>query len=265
MTNIISIQSTVLNDLVGNRAARYMLNSKQYNFYEIPTIVLTSHKAHKNSIQLNSKSLNPWLIYNHLKRTYSLRSNDFTIIGYTPNLLSAKAVKKIIHKQKKILLDPVMGDVGVGLYINKEVANFFKTIISQVSYISANFFEWSYLNDKSTDSYSLNVLLKDLKKFSKKNKTTVFVRSVPYEKKILNILCKGNQVWGITTPYINFKTRFHGAGDLSTALFAHHIIQKEPLKKVLENVTKEIYSFLLKNSRRPKNKIIFKAKSLSNL
>ena len=56
MTNIISIQSTVLNDLVGNRAARYMLNSKQYNFYEIPTIVLTSHKAHKNSIQLNSKN-----------------------------------------------------------------------------------------------------------------------------------------------------------------------------------------------------------------
>ena len=173
MTNIISIQSTVLNDLVGNRAARYMLSSKQYNFYEIPTIVLTSHKAHKNSIQLNSKSLNPWLIYNHLKKTYSLRSNDFTIIGYTPNLLSAKAVKKIIHKQKKILLDPVMGDVGVGLYINEEVANFFKTIISQVSYISANFFEWSYLNDKSTDSYSLNILLKDLKKFSKKNKTTV--------------------------------------------------------------------------------------------
>ena len=84
-------------------------------------------------------------------------------------------------------------------------------------------------------------------------------------QKILNILCKGNQVWGITTPYINFKTRFHGAGDLSTALFAHHIIQKEPLKKVLENVTKEIYSFLLKNSRGPKNKIIFKAKSLSNL
>ena len=33
----------------------------------------------------------------------------------------------------------------------------------------------------------------------------------------------------------------------------------------IENVTKEIYSFLLKNSRGPKNKIIFKAKSLSNL
>ena len=210
MTNIISIQSTVLNDLVGNQAARYMLSSKQYNFYEIPTIVLTSHKAHKNSIQLNSKSLNPWLIYNHLKRTYSLRSNDFTIIGYTPNLLSAKAVKKIIQKQKKILLDPVMGDVGVGLYINKEVANFFKTIISQVSYISANFFEWSYLNDKRTDNYSLNVLLKDLKKFSKKNKTTVFVRSVPYEKKYLIFYVKEIKFGASLHPILISKLDFMG-------------------------------------------------------
>ena len=265
MTNIISIQSTVLNDLVGNQAARYVLSTKRYKFYEIPTIVLTSHKAHKNSLQLNKENLNPWLIYNYLKKTYPLRSNDFTIIGYTPNLLSARAIKKIIQKQKNILLDPVMGDVGVGLFINKDVANFFKTIVSQVSYISANFFEWSYLNSKSTDNYSLNILLNDLKTFSKKNKVTVFVRSIPYEKQLLNILCKGNQVWGITTPYIAFKTRFHGAGDLSTALFAHHIIQKEPLKKILENVTKEIYSFLQKSNKGPKGKVTFKAKNLDNL
>ena len=70
MTNIISIQSTVLNDLVGNQAARYVLGSKKYNFYEIPTIILTSHKAHKNSIQLNSKNLNPLVVYNYLKKTY---------------------------------------------------------------------------------------------------------------------------------------------------------------------------------------------------
>tara|TARA_B100001057_G_scaffold363665_1_gene366386 strand:- start:725 stop:1522 length:798 start_codon:yes stop_codon:yes gene_type:complete len=265
MTNIISIQSTVLNDLVGNQAARYVLGTRKYNFYEVPTIVLTSHKAHKNSIQLNKKNLNPLVIYNYLRKTYSLRTNDLTIIGYTPNLLSAKALKKIIQKQKRILLDPVMGDEGIGLYINKEVANYFKTLITKVSYISANFFEWSYLNNKNTSNYNLDILIIDLQKFSKKNKTTVFVRSVPYEKKLLNILCKGNQIWGITTPYINFKTRFHGAGDLSTALFAHNIIQKETLKKTLENVTKEIYTYLIKGNKRSKSKINFKAKNLNNL
>ena len=82
---------------------------------------------------------------------------------------------------------------------------------------------------------------------------------------LLNILCKGNKAWGIATPYINFKNRFHGAGDLSTALFAHNIVQKNPLKETLENVTKEIYSFLQKNNKGPKNRVNFKAKSLDNL
>ena len=31
-------------------------------------------------------------------------SNDLTIIGYTPNLLAAKAIQKIIQKQKKYYL-----------------------------------------------------------------------------------------------------------------------------------------------------------------
>ena len=37
-----------------------------------------------------------------------------------------------------------MGDVGVGLYINTDIANFFKTIVCEAKYISANFFEWSF-------------------------------------------------------------------------------------------------------------------------
>ena len=78
------------------------------NIIGLHGITLFHAPEKKISIQLNSKSLNPWLIYNHLKKTYSLRSNDFTIIGYTPNLLSTKAIKKIIHKQKKILLKLIL-------------------------------------------------------------------------------------------------------------------------------------------------------------
>jgi pyridoxal/pyridoxine/pyridoxamine kinase len=57
-----------------------------------------------------------------------------------------------------------MGDVGVGLYINKDVAIFLETIISKVSYISANFFEWSYLNYRNINSYELPLIIKRFKK-----------------------------------------------------------------------------------------------------
>tara|TARA_Y100000996_G_scaffold273860_1_gene215722 strand:- start:163 stop:960 length:798 start_codon:yes stop_codon:yes gene_type:complete len=265
MTNIISIQSTVLNDLVGNQAARYILSPKKYNFFEIPTIALTSHKAHKNSIQLHSKNLNPWRIFNSMKKTYKFNSKDFTIIGYTPDYSIARSIKKIIEKQNNVLLDPVMGDIGIGLYVNKDVANFFKKMILKVSYVSANFFEWSYLNGKNINSYPLKEILFDLKKFSLNHNTQLFIRSIPFEGKLLNILCKKKQVWGVSTPYINFKDRFHGAGDLSTALYADNILRKNNLKKTLENVTKEIFIHLIKFKNKRGKRILFKAKNLSNL
>ena len=52
MANILSIQSTVLNDLVGNQAARSILQPRKHNLIEVPTIILTSHKGQKSSLQL---------------------------------------------------------------------------------------------------------------------------------------------------------------------------------------------------------------------
>ena len=106
--------------------------------------------------------------------------------------------------QRRILLDPVMGDVGVGLYISKGVAQFFRNIITKVSYISANFFEWSYLNYRNINNYELSLVIKDLKIFSNKHNTQLLIRSIPYKGKLLNILCHRNNVWGITTPNLIF-------------------------------------------------------------
>ena len=144
MKNIVSVQSTVLNDKVGNHAARSILSSRGYKFYEIPTVILTSHKGVKNTIQISDNNLNPWIIFNKVKQTYKLSLYDLTIVGYTPNLKVSKLISKIIKIQNRIILDPVMGDIGIGLYVEKDVANFFKKIMTKVKYISANFFEWSY-------------------------------------------------------------------------------------------------------------------------
>ena len=266
MRNIVSIQSTVLNDKVGNHAARSILSDKGYNIYEIPTVILTSHKAVKGTLQISNNSLNPWVIFNKVRKTYKLSLNDLTIIGYTPNLKISKSIGKIINVQNRIVLDPVMGDIGIGLYVEKDVANFFKKVITKVKYISANFFEWSYLNNKDVKNYSISEIITDLKSFTRKFNSQVLIRSIPKNKKILNIICNKREIFVIETPYINFKERFHGAGDQSTALYAHYINKKNTTREILENVTNDIYDILLKNKiRSKKRKKRFKAKSLNNL
>ena len=266
MKNIVSVQSTVLNDKVGNHAARSILSSRGYKFYEIPTVILTSHKGVKNTIQISDNNLNPWIIFNKVKQTYKLSLNDLTIIGYTPNLKVSKLISKIIKIQNRVILDPVMGDIGIGLYVEKDVANFFKKIMTKVKYISANFFEWSYLNNKDVNNYNLGEIIADLKSFTKRFNSQVLIRSVPKNKKLINILCNKKDIFVIETPYINFKERFHGAGDQSTALYAHYISKKNTTREILENVTNDIYGILLGNKTYTKiEKRKFKAKNLNNL
>ena len=266
MKNIVSVQSTVLNDKVGNHAARSILSSRGYKFYEIPTVILTSHKGVKNTIQISDNNLNPWIIFNKVKQTYKLSLNDLTIVGYTPNLKVSKLISKIIKIQNRVILDPVMGDIGIGLYVEKDVANFFKKIMTKVKYISANFFEWSYLNNKDVNNYNLGEIITDLKSFTKRFNSQVLIRSVPKNKKLINILCNKKDIFIIETPYINFKERFHGAGDQSTALYAHYISKKNTTREILENVTNDIYSILLENKAYAKlERRKFRAKNLNNL
>lgn len=266
MKNIVSVQSTVLNDKVGNHAARSILSSRGYKFYEIPTVILTSHKGVKNTIQISDNNLNPWIIFNKVKQTYKLSLNDLTIVGYTPNLKVSKLISKIIKIQNRVILDPVMGDIGIGLYVEKDVANFFKKIMTKVKYISANFFEWSYLNNKDVNNYNLGEIIADLKSFTSRFNSQVLIRSVPKNKKLINILCNKKDIFIIETPYINFKERFHGAGDQSTALYAHYISKKNTTREILENVTNDIYSILLENKAYAKlERRKFRAKNLNNL
>ena len=261
MANILSIQSTVLNDLVGNQAARSILQPRKHNLIEVPTIILTSHKGQKSSLQLNSKELNILKVFANVRASYNIKTSDLTIIGYLPSKNSTKHISHIMKTQRNILLDPVIGDIGVGMYVNPDIAKYFRSIFTKTKYLSANFFEWSYLNKKDINQYQFLEVVKDLENFSSKNNSTVLIRSIPIKNKLINIIASPKGVWSIATPEINLKTRYHGAGDLTTALFANYLTQKISEKKILEGLTNDIFQIISK--KRKKNK--FKSTSLSSL
>ena len=261
MANILSIQSTVLNDLVGNQAARSILQPRKHNLIEVPTIILTSHKGQKSSLQLHSNELNILKVFANARATYKIKNSDLTIIGYLPSKNSTKHISRIIKTQRNILLDPVIGDIGVGMYVNSDVAKYFQKIFTKTKYLSANFFEWGFLNKKDINQYQFSEIVNDLNNFCSKNKSTVLIRSIPKKNELINLIASPKGAWGITTPEIKFKSRYHGAGDLTTALFAHYLTQKISEKKILENLTNDIFQIISKKSK--KNK--FKSKNLGSL
>ncbi|MDA9605202.1 bifunctional hydroxymethylpyrimidine kinase/phosphomethylpyrimidine kinase [Alphaproteobacteria bacterium] len=274
MKKIITIQSTVLNDLVGNQAASLILGNLSYQVLQIPTIILSSHKGNKNFIEIPIKHNTPQSFFNALKKLYTFNNATF-LVGYVPNRKIGNSVIKIIRGQKKVVVDPVMGDTDTGIYVSQDVIKFLPKIIEQASHISLNFFEWSILTNKDYLRYDFNEIAKDAKNYCIKNNKILFIRSIIGKNKILiNMIVSNKECFYIETPNVKFKKRVDGAGDISTALFTHYIFTIKDLNKTLELTTNQMFNIIkkIKNNKIAIDDVIskkevfkFKTKSLNNL
>lgn len=274
MKKIITIQSTVLNDLVGNQAASLILGNLSYQVLQIPTIILSSHKGNKNFIEIPIKHNTPHSFFYALKKLYTFNNATF-LVGYVPNRKIGNSVIKIIRGQKKVVVDPVMGDTDTGIYVSQDVIKFLPKIIEQASHISLNFFEWSILTNKDYLRYDFNEIAKDAKNYCIKNNKILFIRSIIGKNKILiNMIVSNKECFYIETPNIKFKKRVDGAGDISTALFTHYIFTIKDLNKTLELTTNQMFNIIkrIKNNKIAIDDVIskkevfkFKTKSLNNL
>ena len=274
MKKIITIQSTVLNDLVGNQAASLILGNLSYQVLQIPTIILSSHKGNKNFIEIPIKHNTPHSFFTALKKLYAF-NNDIFLVGYVPNRKIGNSVIKIIRGQKKVVVDPVMGDTDTGIYVSQDVIKFLPKIIEQASHISLNFFEWSILTNKDYLRYDFNEIAKDAKNYCIKNNKILFIRSIIGKNKILiNMIVSNKECFYIETPNVKFKKRVDGAGDISTALFTHYIFTIKDLNKTLELTTNQMFNIIkkIKNNKIAIDDVIskkevfkFKSKSLNNL
>ena len=274
MKKIITIQSTVLNDLVGNQAASLILGNLSYQVLQIPTIILSSHKGNKNFIEIPIKHNTPHSFFTALKKLYAF-NNDIFLVGYVPNRKIGNSVIKIIRGQKKVVVDPVMGDTDTGIYVSQDVIKFLPKIIEQASHISLNFFEWSTLTNKNYLHYNFNEIAKDAKNYCTKNNKILFIRSIiGKNKSLINMIVSNKECFYIETPNVKFKKRIDGAGDISTALFTHYIFTIKDLSKTLELTTNQMFNIIkkIKNNKITIDDVIskkdvfkFKTKSLNNL
>ena len=275
MKKIITIQSNVLNDLVGNQAASLILGNLSYKVLQIPTIILSSHKGNKNFIEIPIKKNTPEIFFRAFQKLYKLNQNDIFLVGYIPNKKIGNSVLKIITGQKKVVVDPVIGDIDTGPYVSGEVIKFLPKIIKQASHVSLNFFEWSTLENKNYKDYKLNYIAKDAKNYCIQNNKILFIRSIiGPNKNLINMIVSNKDCFYIETPNIKFKKRIDGAGDISTALFAHHIFSNSDLKKTLELTTNLMFKIIrnikdnkitTENVMNVKDIYRFKAKSLNSL
>jgi pyridoxine kinase len=154
---------------------------------------------------------------------------DLILTGYFSHpdqvLAAAKAIDQIRAARAErralpplVLVDPVMGDEGKGLYIRPEVAGaLIEHLLPRADILAPNAWELGYLSGMAvSDPLSACLAARTLK-------TTVMVSSVPAEDQIGVVLAMAGQAWLACHPSLSQAP--NGVGDLLSALMGAACLQ----------------------------------------
>ncbi|WWD17160.1 pyridoxal kinase [Kwoniella shandongensis] len=150
-SRVLSIQSHVVSGYVGNRAATFPLQTLGYDVDVINTVQFSNHTGYG---YVNGHKTTPEQLTSIFEGliTNGLVSHARILTGYVPGAEALEVVAKHIRKMKEAnpdvtyVLDPVMGDMGTGLYVSKEVVPIYKNMLSLATVITPNQFEVELLS-----------------------------------------------------------------------------------------------------------------------
>ncbi|WVF71313.1 pyridoxal kinase [Kwoniella sp. CBS 6097] len=148
---VLSIQSHVVSGYVGNRAATFPLQTLGYDVDVVNTVQFSNHTGygHTNGHKTTPEQLTA--IFEGLT-TNGLATHSRVLTGYVPGAEALKVVAEQIRKVREVnpevvyVLDPVMGDMGTGLYVSEDVVPIYKDMLQLATVITPNQFEVELLS-----------------------------------------------------------------------------------------------------------------------
>ncbi|TYJ58646.1 pyridoxal kinase [Cryptococcus floricola] len=162
---ILSVQSHVVSGYVGNRAATFPLQTLGYDVDVVNTVQFSNHTGYGFTDGHKTSPDEIAAIFNGL-RVNGLLTHPKVLTGYIPSASALQVVAENIKSMKDkdpetiYLLDPVMGDMGTGLYVAQDVVPIYKDMLSLATIITPNQFEVELLSGINiTDLASLRKAL----------------------------------------------------------------------------------------------------------
>lgn len=260
MATILSIQSHVAYGYVGNRAAVFPLQRMGHEVLQVNTVQFSNHTGYGYWL---GDVFTPEHVLDVLAGlTPYYASIDAILTGYLGDPLLGSvvlsAVTKIREANPNVLYvcDPVMGDVGCGMFVNEALPPLFSTRFTRsADVLTPNLFELAYLTDTTIKELANPEALEfACKLLHGRGVKTILVTSAhlaDMPKTEIGLYASshtGENIF-IRTPFYPFEIAPNGAGDLASALFCAHLLQKIPLLEAaqktaaaLETVFKETHT-----------------------
>jgi pyridoxine kinase len=249
--NVLSIQSHVAYGHVGNASAVFPMQRLGVEVWPIHTVQFSNHTGYgswKGRV-FDGPAIED--LVEGIAERGVLERCDGVLSGYMGSadignaILSAVARVRSLNPDALYCCDPVIGDVGRGVFVRPGVPEFMREqAVPAADIITPNQFELDYLSGMTTQS------LDDVKRAIAIVQglgpkvmlvTSVETKETPADSVDLIASAEG-RTWQVRTPKLSLSV--NGAGDAIAALFFVHYARSRSAPKALAEAAASIYGLL---------------------
>jgi pyridoxine kinase len=249
--NILSIQSHVAYGHVGNAAAVFPLQRLGVEVWPIHTVQFSNHTGYgawKGRV-FDGPSIEELL--DGIDDRGVLPACDGILSGYMGSadignaILSAVRRVRGANPKAVYCCDPVIGDVGRGIFVRPGIPEFMKQqAVPAADIVTPNHFELDYL--AGSESRTIPMLKDAIAAVQKSGPRVVLVTSVNTKETpsdaIDLVAGEGGRFWRVRTPKLGLSV--NGAGDAIAALFFVHSLRSGSAAQSLEEASASVYGLL---------------------
>lgn len=249
--NLLSIQSHVAYGHVGNAAAVFPLQRLGAEVWPVHTVQFSNHTGYGAwRGQVFSADLVSDVVTGIEERGV-LGTCDGVLSGYMGDaaigeaILAAVAKAKTANPRAQYCCDPVIGDVGRGIFVRPGIPEFMRErAIKSADVITPNQFELEYLSGAETRT--LQAALQAVESVHRAGPKTILVTSLHVEdtpKDCVDLLVSGSDgKHRLRTPLLDISV--NGAGDAIAALFFFHLLKTNSSAEALSNAASSIFGLM---------------------
>ena len=255
--NILSIQSHVTYGHVGNAAAGFVLERLGLSTWRVNTVQLSNHKGYPSWRGQTFDAGEIAEVIEGMEQLGILATCDGVLSGYLGDPEMAGVVLDAVARVRRhnpaavYLCDPVMGDLGIGLYVADEVPSAMaERAVPLADIVTPNQFELELLTGGPLDS--LDDALAAARRLMAQGPKVVVVTSLRHagraDDEIAMLAVTKDGAWLVTTPFLHFAQAPSGAGDAVAALFLANYLKApagaERARQALELAAAAIYGVI---------------------
>ena len=249
--NVLSIQSHVAYGHVGNASAVFPMQRLGVEVWPIHTVQFSNHTGYgswKGRV-FDGPAIEE--LVEGIAERGVLEKCDGVLSGYMGSadignaILSAVARVRALNPQSLYCCDPVIGDVGRGVFVRPGIPEFMREkAIPAADIITPNQFELDYLSGLTTET--LNDVKQAVATVQELGPRAVLVTSVETRETpsdAIDLLAgEGGRFWRVRTPKLSLSV--NGAGDAIAALFFVHYARSRSPATALAEASDSVYGLL---------------------